>query len=123
MTADTWDYTVKVFGFEGEVDPEGEIDPAEYGARKLPATIPPFEGQEVSATKVSFASGTNLEVEDRVYRSEDIVRFVVEARVAGINHKTNEKTGLLERVHSLKVVDVTEIPYELDLDDLLNKDK
>lgn len=77
--------------------------------------IPAFEGQEVQATKVSFTSGTNLEIEDGVYRSEDIVRFVVEARVSAVNHKTNEKTGGLERIHTVKVIDVTEIPYDLDL--------
>jgi hypothetical protein len=116
MTADTWDDTSYLRTFE-EPDETPELE-----VKKLPVFIPPFEGQEVSATKASFTSGTNLEIEDKVYRSEDIVRFVVEARVAGVNHKTNDRTGLLERVHLLKVVDVTEVPYELDLDAVLNKE-
>lgn len=88
---------------------------------KLSVSIPPFEGQEVQATKVSFTSGTNLEVEDAIYRSEDIVRFVVEARVSAVNHKTDETTGNLVRIHTLKVIDVTEVPYDLDIDSILNK--
>jgi hypothetical protein len=83
--------------------------------------IPFFEGQIVDFTKASFTSGTNLEIDDAVFRVDEVVQFVVEARCAGIAHKVNEKSGAMERVHTMKVIDVLPIPFETTLEQLREK--
>lgn len=88
---------------------------------KVLSSVPSFEGQSVDFTKASFTSGTNLEIDDKVFRTDEVVQFLVEARCAGINHKVNEKTGSLERVHSMKVIDVLPVPYEVTIEQLRDK--
>jgi hypothetical protein len=75
------------------------------------APLPEFEGQKVDHVTAQFTSTTNLEVEDEVYRLDEVKRFYVEAKVVKIDHRVNEKTGKLGRVQVLKVVDVQPITW------------
>jgi len=86
--------------------------------RELSASIPEFEGQEVSFTKAKITSVSGLEVGDQVFRMDETVRMVVEARVVGIDHKVNPTTGKLERVHLMKALDSVVINWSMDLDRL-----
>jgi hypothetical protein len=88
--------------------------------RKLgdrPQQIPHFEGEEVVATKGKITSVAGLEIEDRVFRLDESVKLVVEARVVGIEHKPNN-AGKLERVHTLKAIDSLVVDWALDMDAL-----
>lgn len=73
--------------------------------------IPEFEGMKVSHAKAQFTSTSNLEVEDEVYRIDEVKRFYVEAKVVNVHHRVNEKTGDLDRVQVLKVVDVQPVTW------------
>lgn len=75
--------------------------------------IPEFEGNKVHRTKAQFTSATNLEVEDEVYRLDQVKRFYVEAKVVNVHHRVNEKTGELDRVQVLKVVDVKPVSWDV----------
>lgn len=75
--------------------------------------IPDFEGKAVQTTRLRVMSATNLEIDDRVLRTDQIVRLVIEGRVNGIHHKVNEKTGDLERVQTVKAMDVSFLPWDL----------
>lgn len=79
--------------------------------------IPRFEGEEVAFTKARITSVSALEVGDEVFRVDQIVRLVVEARVTGVDHKVNNE-GKLERIHTLKALDSYVIDWALDLDKL-----
>lgn len=83
----------------------------EQGNEPLKPALPEFEGNKVARTKAQFTSTSNLEVEDEVYRLDDVKRFYVEAKVVNIHHKVNEKTGELDRVQVLKVVDVQPVTW------------
>lgn len=109
-------------------DVGSDVDDEEFIEKRVDekppsAAIPFFEGQIVDFTKASFTSGTNLEIDDAVFRTDEIVQFVVEARCAGVNHKVNEKTGAMERVHTMKVIDVLPVPYELTIEQLRERAK
>ena len=88
--------------------------PVEYEHRieVLGSTLPQFEGKEVEFTAAKITSVAGLEIEDSVWPMDHYVRMVIEARVVGIDHKVNEKTGKLGRVHLLKAVDSKVIPWE-----------
>lgn len=87
------------------------------GERYAPAEIPRFEGEEVAFTKATIKSVSGLEVGDQVFRMDQVVRMVVEARVVGIDHKVNTE-GKLERVHNMKALDSIVIDWNADLDTL-----
>lgn len=87
------------------------------GETFAPSEIPRFEGQEVAFTKAKVTSVSGLEIGDEVFRMDDTVRMVVEARVVGIDHKVNSE-GKLERIHNLKALDSIVIDWKLDLDTL-----
>lgn len=74
--------------------------------------IPEFEGKSVHATALRIMSGGNLDIDDRVLRTDQIVRVVIEGRVNGIHHKVNEKTGELERIQTVKAMDVSFVPWD-----------
>lgn len=80
-----------------------------------PSKIPAFEGQEVEFTKAKLTSVNALEVDDEVFRMDQFVRMVVEARVVRVDHVVSEKSGKLERVHTFKAIDATVVPWEADL--------
>lgn len=69
------------------------------------STIPDFEGKEVSATKAKITSTASLEVDDRVFHVDDYVRMVIEGRVVNVAHNVNDKSGDLERIHTIKAID------------------
>lgn len=87
------------------------------GERYGPADIPRFEGEEVTFTKAKVTSVSGLEIGDQVFRLDQVVRMVVEARVVGIDHKVNAD-GKLERVHNMKALDSIVIDWKADLDSL-----
>ena len=69
--------------------------------------IPAFEGKDVATTKVRMSSTLGLDFQNTVLHTDDVVFLVVEARVTGISHQVNERSGELERVQTLKAIDVT----------------
>lgn len=75
-------------------------------AHIVPA-IPAFEGKDVHSTKVKFSSLAGLDFGNAVLRTDEIVQLVIEARVTGVAHQVNERSGDLERVQTLKPIDVT----------------
>ena len=79
---------------------------------KLGGTLPTFEGKEVEFTAAKITSVAGLEIDDAVWPVDHYVRMVVECRVVGIDHKVNEKTGKLGRVHLLKAIDSTVVAWD-----------
>ena len=73
--------------------------------------IPFFEGKPVTTTKLKVTSTAGLDIENRVLKTDDIIRIVVEARVAGVNHVVNERSGEMERVHTAKALTVEITPW------------
>jgi hypothetical protein len=71
-----------------------------------------FEGHEVMTTKVRLSSTLGLDINNVVLHTDDIVRLVVEARVTGISHQVNERTGDLERIQTVKAIEVTLTPWD-----------
>lgn len=82
-----------------------------------PLNIPRFEGEEVVATAAKITSVNGLEIEDLVFRMDESVKLVIEARVVSVDHKPN-KDGKLVRVHILKAFDSLVIDWSLDMDGL-----
>lgn len=82
--------------------------------RERPSHIPAFEGKEVAFTKAKLTSAANLEIDDQVFRVDDYVRMVIEGRVSAVNHNVNDKTGNLERVHTIKAIDCQVVSWEQD---------
>lgn len=78
--------------------------------------IPKFEGQSVAATKATITSVSALEVGDRVFRLDQSVKLLVEATVASVQHKVNDKSGFLERIHTLKAIDTAVVDWDVDMD-------
>ncbi len=73
--------------------------------------VPDFEGKAVAGTRLKLTSASNLECDDAVLHHDDIVRVVVDARVTNISHPVNERTGEMERVQTLKALDVQIVPW------------
>ena len=72
--------------------------------------IPEFEGHEVCFTKAKITSAASLEIDDKAFRHDDIVQVLVEGRVTGIDHKVNDRSGKLERIHTIKVIEALVLP-------------
>lgn len=70
-----------------------------------PAKLPQFEGQDVAFAKAKLTSVSGLEIDDRLLRLDDMVRMYVEGRVVRIDHVVNDRTGHLERVQTIKVIE------------------
>lgn len=90
-------------------------------APKVTNSIPQFEGQDVAFTKAKITSAASLEIDDRVFRHDDIVRFVIEGRVTGVDHKVNDRSGNLERIHTIKAIDALVLDWDVSLEDLRDK--
>lgn len=84
-------------------------------------SIPAFEGNAVDFTKLKIVSAANLECDDQVFRHEDIVTILVEARIAGIDHKINDRTGKLERIHTAKAIEAMVLPEGTTLEELRSR--
>lgn len=95
------------------------MNAAANNVHALPASseIPKFEGEEVAFTKAKITSVGALEIGDRSFHIDQIVRLVVEARVDAVSHRTNDD-GKLERVHTLKALDSYVVDWDLDLEKL-----
>lgn len=95
-----------------------DIGTGDFGPVAELNEIPAFEGHPVTGTKAQITSVSALEIADKVFGLDEIVKIVVEARVQNIQHKVNQTSGKLERVHTLKAVDVVVLDWEMDLDEL-----
>lgn len=95
-------------------DPAPNAASIQYEQRegKVGSNLPKFEGKEVGFTGAKITSVGSLEIEDAIWPVDHYVRMVVECRVVGIDHKVNEKTGLLGRVHVLKAIDSQVIAWD-----------
>lgn len=80
--------------------------------------LPKFEGNDVEGTKAQLTSVSALEIADRVYKLDEVVKIVVEARVANVQHRVDPNSGKLYRIHTLKAVDVVTLDWDMDLDEL-----
>lgn len=76
--------------------------------------VPDYEGKEVAATSVTLTSLANLDVENTVVAIDDVVRFVGEGRVVGVNHVVNDKTGQLVRTQRIKVIEIAVACWDED---------
>lgn len=86
-----------------------------YGRRyEQLVSIPPFEGHEVDFTRVKLSAAGDLEI-DAINRIDDIVRMQVEGRVVRVDHVADEKTGKMKRVHTIKVVDAVQLPWDTEV--------
>ncbi len=95
------------------VDTEtGEIHDAEI---VRDSKLPDFEGQHVDFSRLKLSSVSDLETpEDQAIHIDDTVRLFVEGRVTRVDHVVDEKTGKLKRVHTIKVVDAVQLPWNFD---------
>lgn len=80
--------------------------------------LPKFEGQEVNDSRFKLTSVTDLEVDESAHRIDDIMRLFVEGRITRVDHVVDEKTGLLKRVHTIKVIDAIPLPWDFSTDQL-----
>lgn len=93
-------------------EPEREEDyPRRY---ESPVHIPPFEGHAVDFTRVKLSAAGDLEINE-VNRIDDIVRMQIEGQVVRVDHVADEKTGKMKRVHTIKVVDAVQLPWDTDV--------
>lgn len=98
-------------------DSQGRADEAVSWESTEITQIPNFEGEEVVATLAKITSVAGLEIEDRVFRMDETVRLVIEARVVDVGFKPNS-AGKLVRVHLLKAIDSMIIDWAMDMDGL-----
>lgn len=92
-----------------------EVDNGEYA--EVRSELPTFEGEEVTFTKAKITS-VPLDIGDRVLRMDESLKLVIEVRVISIDHKVNQTTGKLERIHTLKAINTLPIEWEMDMDAL-----
>lgn len=92
-------------------DDSTPVEPEYEDRFKTPANIPDFEGKPVGFTKAKVTS-TTLDIDDQVFRLDEYVRMEVEGRISAVDHKVNDKTGALERIHTIKVVDSKILNWE-----------
>lgn len=71
------------------------------------APLPTFAGKHVDQARLRMTSAT-VEATD-VHDIDDIVRVVLEGRVTSVDHRVNETTGDLIRLHTVKILEVEQI--------------
>lgn len=81
----------------------------------LPA-IPDFEGKSVDACSLKLTNSAALDLPGEVLRVDDIIQILVEARVTGVGHLVDERTGNLVRLQTAKPIDARLVPYNPDYD-------
>lgn len=83
-------------------DENGELAPM----RQEQAPVAPydFEGATIAATSMKCSSASGLEIGDRRLKVDDLVEMTVVGRVTRVDHVMNEKSGHIERVHAVKVI-------------------
>lgn len=80
--------------------------------------LPKFEGQDVEMARFKLTSVSDLEVGEDAHRIDDIMRLFVEGRIVRVDHVVDEKTGHLKRVHTIKVVEAMQLPWDFTADQL-----
>lgn len=83
-----------------------------------PSGLPQFEGQDVEFTRMKLTSANDLEVSDDAVRIDDIVRLFVEGRVVRVDHAVDNETGKLKRIHTIKVSEALQVPWDFTADRL-----
>lgn len=68
--------------------------------------IPAFQGKPVSASKARVTGAPTIELDGETFEIDGVVRVSVEARVVAVTHEVDDRTGDMNRVHKLKVIDV-----------------
>lgn len=68
---------------------------------------PTFEGNKVTGSYAKISTLGLVDIEDRNLKIDDQVRLTVEGKVVGVGHEVDPKTGVLNRVHKIKVDEVT----------------
>jgi hypothetical protein len=76
--------------------------------------LPDFEGMSVVQARFKLTSASNLEGPDHPNHIDDIIKMFVEGRVVRVDHVVDEKSGELHRVHTIKVVDAIQLPWNFD---------
>ena len=82
--------------------------------------LPTFEGQDVHEVVAKIGSVNDLDLGDDVKRIDQTLRLVVTGRICAVDHKVDEKTGNLKRVHTIKVTDAIEVPWDAISDAVLD---
>lgn len=71
-----------------------------------------YEGKPVQGVRMRFSGmAAPVDCDDRVIQVDDIVRVAIEARVTGVAHVVDPKTGELLRVQTVKPIDMEFIPW------------
>lgn len=77
----------------------------------VPEPIPHFEGHPVIGSTVKMSGAMpQTELDDVVLGVDDVVQMISLFRCIGVQHKVDEKTGNLIRVHTLKPVEMVLYP-------------
>jgi hypothetical protein len=94
------------------VHPIKADEPEQQPERTSSWDIPAFEGKDVAATAAKVTSVSTLEIDDRVWKVDEFVKMEIEARVVSVDHKVNERTGKLVRVHQIKAIDCRVVEWD-----------
>ena len=76
--------------------------------------LPDFEGLPVAFSRLKLTSVADLEVNEEANRMDDIVRLYVEGRVVRVDHVVDEKSGMIKRLHTIKIIDAVQLPWDFD---------
>lgn len=94
--------------------PVGDGEAPQVPVSHSPSGLPDFEGQPVDFARIKLTSVSELEVNDEVIRMDDLVRLYVEGRVVRIDHVVDDKSGKLKRIHTIRVVDAIQLPWDFN---------
>jgi hypothetical protein len=94
--------------------PVGDGEAPQYVASIGDSGLPDFEGQPVMFSRLKLTSVSDLEVVDEANRMDDLVRLYVEGRVVRIDHVVDERSGQLKRVHTVKIIDAIQLPWDFN---------
>lgn len=84
--------------------------------------IPAFEGKVVDTCSLKLANSAALDLPGVVLRVDDIIQILVEARVTGVHHVVDERTGNLVRLQTARPIDARLEPFNPDYDDGVIRD-
>lgn len=91
------------------VSHDDDYAPDEFPA---PRDMYDFEGQKVEGLLAKLTSVSGLEISDDIHRIDDTVRMLVTGRVTRVDHVVNAKTGRLERIETIQVSEVIQVPWD-----------
>lgn len=87
------------------VDHEGDETVGPEYQEPRQAALMEFEGVPVHFTSGKVTSASKLEIQDRVLKMDQKIVMVLELRVNDVDHKVDETSGKVTRVHGLKAID------------------